>query len=226
MSDTVLIIDDEPDLISVLDYNLTKLGFLVLPASNGEEGLSLATEHLPDIILLDLMMPGLDGWEVCKRLRKESKTARIPILMLTARGDESDRIVGLELGADDYVSKPFNVGEVIARIKAILRRSRMSEQPQDLIKAGELLIDSGKHTATLSGKRLTLTATEFEILRILASKPGHVFTRETLINKALGENVAVMDRTIDVHVASVRRKLGQEGPYIETVRGAGYRWKE
>lgn len=226
MTRIVLVIDDEPDLVKMLDYNLTKADYVVLTAHDGETGLALARKHAPDVIILDIMMPGLDGWEVCKKLRQEPATAAIPILMLTSKAEETDRVVGLELGADDYVTKPFSVREVLARVKALLRRAEKSIQPDEILKTNVIVIDTGRRTVAVAGKTVVLTTTEFNLLKALAEKKGRVMSREDLIARARGEDVAVIDRTIDVHVVSLRRKLGKYGNRIETVRGIGYRLKE
>jgi two-component system phosphate regulon response regulator PhoB len=226
MARTILVIDDEPELVKLLDYNLTKAGYLVLSARDGENGLGMARKHAPDVILLDVMMPGLDGWEVCKRLRQDPGTSAIPLLMLTAKADEGDRVLGLELGADDYVTKPFGVRELLARVKALLRRSEAATNTPEVLKTGKIVLDAGRRTVTAAGKPVALTATEFNLLRALAEKEGRVISREDLLSSARGEDVAVMDRTVDVHVAALRKKLGKHGDAIETVRGVGYRIKE
>jgi DNA-binding response OmpR family regulator len=223
---TILVIDDEPELVKLLDYNLTKAGYLVLSARDGEAGLSTARKHAPDAIILDVMMPGLDGWEVCKRLRQDASTSALPILMLTAKADEGDRVLGLELGADDYVTKPFGVRELLARVKALLRRSEVASSSPEVLKTGKIVLDSSRRTVTSSGKPVALTATEFNLLKALAEKEGRVISREDLLSLARGDDVAVMDRTVDVHVAALRKKLGKNGEMIETVRGVGYRLKE
>jgi len=226
MAKTVLVIDDEAELLKLLDYNLTKAGYLALTAKDGPAGLSLARKQVPDLVILDVMMPGMDGWEVCKALRGDPALAGIPILMLTAKAEEADRVLGLELGADDYVVKPFSVREVLARVKALLRRSEAASAPSEVLKAGRLVIDSGRRSVTAAGKAVDLTATEFNLLRALAERPGRVLSREDLIERARGGEAAVTDRTVDVHVSSLRRKLGRLGEMIETVRGVGYRMKE
>lgn len=226
MPKTILIIDDEPELIKLLDYNLTRAGYLVLSARNGESGLASARQHAPDLIILDVMMPEMDGWEVCRRLRQEPATAAVPLLMLTAKAEESDRVVGLELGADDYVTKPFGVKELVARVKALLRRAQKSSEPAEVVRAGPFVIDGGRRAVTSAGKKVDLTATEFNLLRALAERPGRVLSREDLITLARGEDATVIDRTVDVHVASLRKKLGKHGALIETVWGVGYRLKE
>jgi two-component system, OmpR family, alkaline phosphatase synthesis response regulator PhoP len=223
----VLIIDDEKDLIELVRYNLTKEGFLVESALDGESGLAAAIKNIPDIIIVDLMLPGIDGLEVCRRLRYESRTSHIPIIMLTAKSAESDRIVGLELGADDYVTKPFSPRELAARLKAVLRRV----SPPSRVKAstticrGEMTIDMESRTVSCEGINITLTATEFRLLHHLANHPGRVFSRSELIDAALGHEIAVVDRTIDVHITALRKKLGNCGEWIETVRSFGYRFK-
>jgi two-component system, OmpR family, alkaline phosphatase synthesis response regulator PhoP len=223
---TILIIDDEPELIKILDYNLTKAGYLAVSARDGGTGLEMARKSAPDLIILDIMMPGMDGWEVCKKLRQEPATSGTPLLMLTAKAEEGDRVLGLELGADDYVTKPFGVREILARVKALLRRAQTSPDMAEVLKAGKLIIDSGRRTVTMAGKKVDLSTTEFNLLRALAARPGRVLSREELISDARGEDVEILDRTVDVHVAAVRRKLGKHGELIETVRGVGYRLKE
>jgi len=226
MPKTILVIDDEPELVKLLDYNLSKAGYLVISAKDGESGLAAARKHAPDAIILDIMMPGVDGWEVCKRLRQDPATAALPLLMLTAKGEEGDRVLGLELGADDYVTKPFGVRELIARVKALLRRLEAAAASPEVLKAGKLVIDSSRRTVSAAGKLVALTATEFNLLKALAEKEGRVISREDLLSLARGDDVAVMDRTVDVHVAALRKKLGKHGEMIETVRGVGYRLKE
>ena len=226
MAKTVLVIDDEAELIRLLDYNLTRAGYLALGAKDGPAGLALARKHSPDLVILDVMMPGMDGWEVCKALRQDPSTAWVPILMLTSKAEESDRVLGLELGADDYVAKPFGVRELLARVKALLRRSESASAPPEVLRSGKIVVDAGRRAVTAAGKPVALTATEFNLLRALVERPGRVFSREDLVTRARGEEATVVDRTIDVHVSSLRRKLGRLGDMIETVRGVGYRLKE
>src|SRR5215831_1182842 len=226
MPRTILVIDDEPELVKLLDYNLSKAGYLVISAKDGESGLAAARKHAPYAIILDVMMPGLDGWEVCKRLRQDASTSALPVLMLTAKGEEGDRVLGLELGADDYLTKPFGVRELIARVKALLRRLETASASPEVLKSGKLVIDSSRRTVSAGGKPVALTATEFNLLKALAEKEGRVISREDLLSLARGDDVAVMDRTVDVHVAALRKKLGKNGETIETVRGVGYRLKE
>ncbi len=224
--ESILVIDDEKDLIELVRYNLEKEGFRVLSALDGEAGMSIATEERPDAIIVDLMLPGIDGLDVCRRLRAAERTARIPVIMLTAKSSESDRVVGLELGADDYVTKPFSPRELAARLKAVLRRSSPQQQNRGMVRRGELLIDPERHEVSCADTPLTLTATEFRLLLLLAGRPGRVFSRNEIIDATLGRDVTVLDRTVDVHVVSLRRKLGRCGHWIETVRGFGYRFRE
>jgi DNA-binding response OmpR family regulator len=226
MPRTILVIDDEPELRKLLDYNLSKAGYLVLTAAEGQEGLALARRQVPDLILLDVMMPGLDGLETCKRLRADPATASVPLIMLTAKGEEGDRVLGLELGADDYVAKPFGVRELVARVKALLRRSEGVHASSEVLRSGKIVVDVGRHLVNAAGKIVELTSTEFKLLQALAQRPGRVFSRESLLSEARGDDATSMDRTIDVHMVSLRRKLGKAGEAIETVRGVGYRLKE
>ena len=223
---TILVIDDEKDLIEMVRYNLDKEGFDVISATDGHSAIEIAQRHKLDLIVLDLMMPGMDGLEVCKRLRADSRTGRVPLIMLTAKATEADRIVGLELGADDYITKPFSPRELVARIKAILRRTATRADPEQLIRHGDLVIDVGRHEVSFSGKPVTLTATEFRILQFLASKPGRVLSRDDIIDAALGRDANVFDRTIDVHITAIRRKLGRGSDQIETIRGFGYKFRD
>lgn len=223
---TILVIDDEKDLIELVRYNLRAEGFEVLAARDGESGVREALDRRPDLVLIDLMLPGIDGLEVCHRLRADERTSRIPLIMLTAKSSEADRIVGLELGADDYVTKPFSPRELAARVKAVLRRAGARQEPPDVIRRGALEIDLGRHEVSCGSDTVELTATEFRLLHLLAARPGRVFSRSELIDGALGHDVAVLDRTIDVHVVALRKKLGKCGGWIETIRGFGYRFRE
>lgn len=223
---TLLVIDDERDLVELVRYNLESEGYRVLGAADGESGLSTALREKPDLVIVDLMLPGIDGLEVCRELRRRAQTAGLPILMLTAKSAESDRVVGLELGADDYVTKPFGPRELTARVKALLRRSAGYQQPAERIKRGELSIDSASHEVICGDRKIELTATEFRLLEFLAAHPGFVHSRGSLIEGALGSDVTVLERTIDVHIMSLRRKLGKYGEWIETVRGFGYKFRE
>jgi two-component system phosphate regulon response regulator PhoB len=223
---TVLVIDDEKDLIELVRYNLDKEGFDVVAAGDGPSGLEIATRHKPNLVVLDLMMPGMDGLEVCRRMRGDERTRRIPVIMLTAKAAEADRIVGLELGADDYITKPFSPRELVARVKAVLRRTAEQVEPTEVLRAGELVIDSKRHEVTYGGSPVALTATEFRILQFLAGRPGRVVSREEIIDAALGRDTAIFDRTIDVHITAIRKKLGAGGQQIETVRGFGYKFRD
>jgi DNA-binding response OmpR family regulator len=222
---TILVIDDEKDLIELLRYNLEKEGYDVIAATDGQSGLDVIKRHRPELVVLDLMMPGIDGLQVCQRLRADQQAARTPVIMLTAKATEADRIVGLELGADDYITKPFSPREVVARVKAVLRRSASQQETPQLIRSGELSIDLNGHEVKYAGARIALTATEFRILQFLAGRPGRVFSRDEIIDAALDSDTAVFDRTVDVHITAIRKKLGAGGELIETVRGFGYKFQ-
>ena len=223
---TILVIDDEPDLVELVEFNLKKDGYEVIGARNGQTGLEIAQKHLPDLIVLDLMMPGIDGLEVCRQLRADNRTKQIPMIMLTAKSAEADRVVGLELGADDYVTKPFSPRELVARVKAVLRRAQPADTQAQIIRQGRLAIDVTRHEVTYDGAPISLTATEFRILHLLASRPGKLFSRDAIIDAALRTEEAVLGRTVDVHVTAIRRKLGRGGELIETVRGFGYKYRD
>jgi DNA-binding response OmpR family regulator len=222
---TILIIDDEADLIELVRYNLEKEGYAILGAGDGESGVDLVVREKPDLVIVDLMLPGIDGLEVCRLLRQRPETALIPILMLTAKSSEMDRIIGLELGADDYVTKPFSPRELAARVKALLRRSSGIRNQEALIRHGELSIDPASHEVRVGNKIIDLTATEYRLLQFLASHPGFVYARSALIDGALGRDITVLARTIDVHIMSLRKKLGRCGEWIETIRGFGYKFR-
>jgi two-component system alkaline phosphatase synthesis response regulator PhoP len=223
----ILVVDDEEDLLELVNYNLSKEGFRVRPVTSGEEALAEARETLPDLIVLDLLLPAVDGLEVCRRLKSDPRTRHIPIIMLTAKSEESDMVAGLELGADDYVTKPFSPRVLLARVKAILRRKAKTAPDDDgAIRIRELTIHPGRHEVLLSGEPLELTYTEFRLLHFLARKPGWAFTRSQIVDAVKGEDYPVTERSVDVQVAGLRKKLGQFGAYIETVRGVGYRFKE
>ena len=223
---TILVIDDEPDLVELVQFNLKKDGYEVIVANDGQSGVDIALKHVPNLIVLDLMMPGIDGLEVCRQLRADSRTRGIPMIMLTAKAEEADRIVGLELGADDYVTKPFSPRELVARVRALLRRSTSSQESPTVIRQGELLIDLSRHEVSYEGNQIVLTPTEFRILHFMAARPGRVLSREQIIDAAVGNEMAVFDRTIDVHIAAIRKKLGKAGERVETIRGFGYKWRE
>ena len=223
MADTVLIVEDEPDVSDLVVYHLQKAGFKTITARDGAAGLRKACDDRPGLVILDLMLPSLDGTDVCKRLKADPRTAQIPIIMLTAKADEVDRVLGLELGADDYVTKPFSPRELVLRVKTILRRAKGSAEPAEFLKDGELVVDIAKHAVTLKDKPIELTTTEFKLLQILAEKPGRVFSREQLLNRLWGNDKLVIDRTIDVHVKNLRDKLGQAGSLIKNIRAVGYK---
>jgi DNA-binding response OmpR family regulator len=222
----VLVIDDEQDLLELVRYNLAREGFAVREASDGVSGLEMARREIPDVVILDLMMPGMSGLEVCKQLRGDEKTAGVAVIMLTAKAAETDRVIGLELGADDYVTKPFSPRELVARVRAVLRRTVEKTTPTKQIRRGELSVDTEKREVKYGGAEVALTATEFRILEFLAGRAGRVMSRDQIINAAVGNERAVFDRTIDVHITSLRKKLGAGGDLIETVRGFGYKFKE
>ena len=217
---TILVVDDERNIVELLRLYLEQEGFAVVAASDGEEALALHQRHDPDLVILDLMLPKLDGFEVCRRIRRTSDT---PILMLTARSDDIDAIVGLELGADDYVTKPFNPRALVARVKAILRRVGPTTRGARPIEVGTLRIDPRRREASVGDRDLELRAREFDLLAALARDPGVVLTRDALLEDVWGTDFPGETRTVDVHVAEVRKKLGDDGPPIETVRGLGYR---
>jgi two-component system, OmpR family, alkaline phosphatase synthesis response regulator PhoP len=227
-AEKILVIEDEEDILALVHYNLAREGFQVSCATSGEEGLRLVEEQ-PDLILLDLMLPGIDGLEVCRRLRGGEAAAGLPIIMMTAKGEESDVVAGLELGADDYVTKPFSPKILLARVRAVLRRraraGEVQEEP-DQLSHGELVIHPGRNEVLVAGKPVELTFTEFRVLHFLASRPGWVFTRYQIVNAVRGEDYAVTDRAVDVQVVGLRKKLGPCGALIETVRGVGYRFKD
>ncbi|MEA1939952.1 MAG: response regulator [Candidatus Caldatribacteriota bacterium] len=225
----ILIVDDEKDIIELLQYNLEKERYNISSAFSGEECLEYIKTKLPELILLDLMLPEIDGLDVCKFLKNNSRTSHIPIIMLTAKGEETDIVLGLELGADDYITKPFKVRELLARVKAVLRRTKNNihtPKEKEIIKFNDLVIDSIKHQVTLKDQPINLTSTEFKLLKFLASHPGKVFTRDQLLNQAWAEDSFIVDRAVDVHIRRLRQKLLTCSDYIITVRGIGYRFKE
>ncbi len=223
---TIAIIEDDKDILELIALHAQKAGFKAKKFANGESFLRYLTTETPDVLILDLMLPDIDGLEICKILRNNPKTAKLPIIILTAKIEETDKIIGLELGADDYVTKPFSPRELIARVKAILRRTSESEREtkQEIIKVGDnLLIDLNKMEVYVEGKKVELTLTEFKILTYLAQKPGWVFSREQLLDAIWGMERPVVDRTIDVHIKKLRDKLGKAGKLIKSVRGMGYK---
>ncbi len=223
----ILAIEDEEDILELVTYNLTKEGYRVTCATSGEEGLKTAHSKLPALVLLDLMLPGMDGLDVCKSLKNDPKTQNLSIVMLTAKGEEADVVTGLELGADDYITKPFSPRILVARIRAVLRRRAAAPIPDDTpIKVHDLEIHPGRREVRYKSKTVHLTYTEFGVLSILARRPGWVFTRQQIIDAVRGEDYVVTDRSVDVQITGIRKKLGPAGTYIETVRGVGYRFKE
>ncbi|MEW6188296.1 MAG: response regulator [Thermodesulfobacteriota bacterium] len=221
----ILIVEDDPDILELLHFNLEKAGYRTLRAEDGEQALPLARKQNPDLVLLDLLLPGLNGLEVCRRMKGDPALQHIPIIMVTAKGEEMDRIVGLELGADDYIVKPFSIREILLRIEKLLGR-RQQKGPPVLLKAGDLILDTEAHTVTLEEKRLDLTATEFRLLAHLMRTRGRVQTREILLDKVWGYSFEGYSRTIDTHIRRIRIKLESHQDLIETVRGVGYRFRE
>ncbi len=227
--ETILIVDDEEDIIELIKYNLKTEGYVILSAGTGEQAIKTAKQSLPDLIVLDLMLPGIDGLEVTRYLKNHDQTANIPIVMVTAKGEESDVVTGLELGANDYISKPFSPRELVARIRAILRRRRKTDDKETgsgVRQVGDMVIDRARHVVTIQGEPVDLTLSEFELLSFLANKKGWVFTRGQIMDAIHGENYAVTERSIDVIIVGLRKKLKSYADCIETVRGVGYRFKE
>ncbi len=221
----VAVVEDEPDIAEVVQYNLKKEGFQVELHARGDAALEAVRRRPPDLILLDLMLPGMDGLEITRALKRDPATAGIPLVMLTAKGEELDRIVGLELGADDYIAKPFSPRELVLRVKAVLRRRSEESPPGAVIETGGIALDVGAHRLTVRGKDVPLTATEFRLLHLLMDRRGRVQTRGKLLSDAWGYAEDVDSRTVDTHVRRLRRKLGPEAPRLETVIGVGYRLK-
>lgn len=224
----VVCIEDEPDILELIEYNLRREGFHVLTASDGETGLELVRREGADLVLLDLLMPGLDGLEVCRSLKMDSVTRSIPIIIVSAKGEEADIVLGLGVGADDYVSKPFSPRELIARIRAVMRRGSVQESgdKKDRLIRGGVVVDPVRHEVLVDGKSVPFTATEFRLLHLLASHPGRVFTRDQLVTRVIGDGAVVIDRNIDVHVRSIRKKLDPHRDLIVTIRGVGYRFRD
>ncbi|MXW01931.1 MAG: response regulator [Holophagales bacterium] len=223
----VVVIEDESDILELIEYNLRREGFEVATATSGRSGLSVIGREKPDIVLLDLLLPGLDGLDVCRRLRAVESTRDLPVIMVTARGEESDVVLGLGVGADDYIHKPFSPRELIARVRAVLRRGPIRDSdPDRTIVRGPLAINPVRHRIKVDGRRVEFTPTEFRLLHFLASHPGRVFTRGQLLDRAIGDRAVVIDRNIDVHVRAVRRKLGAHRGLIRTVRGIGYCFRD
>lgn len=225
--ESILVVEDEEDILELVKYNLAKEGYRVSGAASGEVALKSARSSLPDLIVLDLMLPGIDGLEVCKILKNDSKTQHIPVIMLTAKSEDSDIITGLEIGADDYLAKPFTPKVLIARVRTVLRRKAKADVKETTtVRVHDIVIDPGRHEVTVAGKTVDLTLTEFLILHLLARHPGWVFSRYQIVNEIRGEETIVTDRAVDVQIVGLRRKLGDAGKYVDTVRGVGYKLSE
>jgi two-component system alkaline phosphatase synthesis response regulator PhoP len=223
----VLAVEDEEDILELVRYNLEKEGYRVTGAVSGEEALRHARSQPPDLIVLDLMLPGMDGLTVCRELKQDARTRDLPIIILTAKGEEADIVAGLELGADDYVTKPFSPRVLLARLRAVLRRRRTEPAPaSDTLTIHGMVIHPGRHEVLVQGRPVDLTATEFRLLAFLARRPGWVFTRSQIVQGVQGEDYSVSERAVDVQIVGLRKKLGPAGQYIETVRGVGYRLKD
>jgi two-component system alkaline phosphatase synthesis response regulator PhoP len=223
----ILVVDDEEDILELLRFNLTKEGFTVVCAASGEEALKTALSKRPDLILLDLLLPGMDGLEVARRLKHDATTKEIPVIMVTAKGEEADIVTGLEVGAEDYITKPFSRKVLIARVRAVLRRKAAAPtDDQEVLSVQDLTIHPGRREVLVKGKPVALTFTEFGILNFLARRPGWVFTRSQIVDAVKGDEYFVTDRAVDVQIVGLRKKLGSAAKSIETVRGVGYRFKE
>ena len=222
---TILAVEDEEDILELITFNLGKDGFQVKGAGSGEDALRFARSAPPDLILLDLMLPGIDGLDVCRILKRDDATRHIPIVMLTAKGEESDIVAGLELGADDYITKPFSPKVLLARVRAVLRREIVPADETAMVSMRDLVIDPGRHRVLVEGQPVELTYSEFHILLLLARRAGWVFTRYQIVDAIRGDDYSVTERSVDVHIAALRKKLGLAGDCIETVRGVGYRFR-
>lgn len=224
---TILVVDDEKDILELVDYNLRSAGFQVFLAETGEDALKVTQSDCPDLIILDLMLPGLSGLSVCRLLKADKRTSHIPVVMLTAKGEERDIVAGLELGADDYITKPFSPKVLIARVKTALRRlSKDENDTPGIMRRGELSINTERHEVRVKDRPVELTLTEFKVLHFLARRPGRVFTRYQIVDGTKGDDYIVTDRAVDVQIVGLRRKLGDCGEYIETVRGVGYKFRD
>lgn len=224
---SILVVEDEDDIRELIELNLSREGYQVESVASGEDALRAVSKSAPDLVLLDLMLPGVDGLEVCRRIKKNAATSNIPVVIVTAKGEEPDVVAGLELGADDYVTKPFSPRVLLARIRAVLRRQEAPPPDEhETLQIYNMVIHPGRHEVTLDGRKLDLTLTEFRMLHMLAARPGWVFTRYQIIEAVHGENYLVTDRSVDVQVVGLRKKLGEAGRLIETVRGIGYRFME
>jgi len=226
MAQRILVIDDEPDLLELVRHNLDRNGFQVETAASGKEALEALRRSQPDLVVLDLMLPDLSGTEICRRIRSDPELEKLPVIMLTAKAEEVDRVVGFELGADDYVTKPFSPRELTLRVQAVLRRRNAEAAVGAVLEEGQLRLDADRHRCFVDDAEIVLTAKEFELLRTLMSRPGRVLTREQLLDQVWGSDIAVTPRTIDTHLKRLREKLGPSGHLIETVRGVGYRFAE
>ena len=224
----VVVIEDEADILDVIAYNLTREGFDVKGCLDGEEGLKTVNNYYPDLVIIDLMLPGIDGIEICRRMKEDSSTRNIPVIMVTAKGEESDVVLGLGVGADDYIPKPFKPRELVARVKAVMRRGPLADELMAAGKVvqGSLIIDPARHEVLVEGTSAPCTATQFRLLHFMAAHPGRVFTREELLSHAIGDDVLVMERNIDVHIRAIRKVLGEHARMIETIRGVGYRFSD
>lgn len=227
-NEKILVVDDEEDILELVRYNLAKNGYGIICAESGEKALTMAKSENPDLIVLDLMLPGIDGLDVARKLKDDGKTRGIPIIMLTAKGEEADIVTGLELGADDYVTKPFSPRILAARVRAVIRRQTAESESDngDVIKIHDIVIHQGMRSVTVMGKPADLTFTEFQVLLLLVKRPGWVFTRSQIVDGVRGDDYPVTDRSVDVQIVGLRKKLGPRGKCIETVRGVGYRFKE
>jgi two-component system phosphate regulon response regulator PhoB len=227
-SEKIVVIEDEEDILEVIAYNLRREGYEVVTSTSGEDGLETIERVAPSLVVLDLMLPEIDGIELCRKLKADPLTTGIPVIMVTAKGEESDVVLGLGVGADDYVTKPFGPKELVARVKAVLRRARTKPESErrERIQRDGVIIDPQRHDVKIDGTSVVLTATEFRLLHFLATHPGRVFTRDHLLTRVIGEDAIVVDRNIDVHVRAIRKKLGKHRDLIETVRGVGYRFKD
>lgn len=226
MKKTIALIEDEPDIMELISIHVAKAGYSVKEFTNGSDFLRYLEKNRPDLVILDLMLPDIDGLEICKMIRKKDDKADIPIIMLTAKSEEMDKVVGLEIGADDYITKPFSTKELLARIKAVLRRHEPQREEKKIEVGGILTVDLSKFEVLVKGKRVELTATEFKILELLCSKKGWVFSREKILDHLWGVEKAVIDRTVDVHIRHLREKIGEAARFIKNIRGVGYKIEE
>jgi two-component system, OmpR family, phosphate regulon response regulator PhoB len=222
----ILVVEDDKNIAKLIQYNIEKAGFVCTVTADGNTALNIIEKEKVDAIILDIMLPGIDGLEVCRRIRKDQKKAAIPIIILTAKGEEVDRIVGLELGADDYIVKPFSPRELVLRIKAVLKRGLINEGAPDILQVGKLIIDSSKHTITLNGKEIDFTPIEFKLLVILVNRKGRVQSRDILLNDVWSIDSYITTRTVDTHMKRLRQKLGKMGNQIKTIRGIGYKFTD